>query len=100
MSGESKSDLSRENASHLGSHCPKMVDLIYNVMPFSESDSEGNREVFMVGQGDAPADQIEEEIAQVATMEIKVREAGEKCKEGSQEKAHVILRPEWRSHRL
>jgi hypothetical protein len=54
----------------------------------------------MVGQGDAPADQIEEEIAQVATMEIKVREAGEKCKEGSQEKAHVILRPEWRSHRL
>jgi hypothetical protein len=39
-----------------------MADLIYNIMAFSESNSEDDQEVFMLGQGDVTANQTKEEI--------------------------------------
>jgi hypothetical protein len=39
-------------------------------MMFLEANSKGDRQVFMVVQGDAPADQTEEEIARAAEAEI------------------------------
>jgi hypothetical protein len=58
-----ESDLSRENAGHLRLYLPEMKDSSYNITPVSGSDSKGDQEVFMVGQGDAPGIQTEEEIA-------------------------------------
>jgi hypothetical protein len=68
--GESKSDLSGENVDLLGSRSQEIAYSIYNVVPSSESDSDDDYEVFMVGQNDVPSDQTEEEIAQGATTEI------------------------------
>jgi hypothetical protein len=45
-SGESKSDLSVDNVYHCKICCPIATDPIYK--PSSESDSEGDREIFMV----------------------------------------------------
>jgi hypothetical protein len=39
-------------------------------MPSSESDSDNDREVLMVGQSDFPEDQTEQEIAEVAAAVI------------------------------
>jgi hypothetical protein len=61
---EFESDLFKEDVGHLGSCHPNMEDSIYNVIALSESDSEGDREVFMMGKGGAPADQTKEEIDQ------------------------------------
>jgi hypothetical protein len=40
-----------------------MIDSIYNSTTLSESDSDGDHEIFMVGQGEPPTNQTEEEIA-------------------------------------
>jgi hypothetical protein len=53
MLGESELDLSGENVDHLGSHFQETTDLISNFMPSSESDSDNDYEVFMVGQNNA-----------------------------------------------
>jgi hypothetical protein len=55
-------DLSGENAGDPKSCHPNMVDQIYNVALLLKSNSEGDREDFMVGQGYPPADQTKEEI--------------------------------------
>jgi hypothetical protein len=47
--GESESDTFGENTGHLRVCCPNTVDPIYNHIALSESDSESNREIFMVG---------------------------------------------------
>jgi hypothetical protein len=39
------------------------ADLIYNISPLSESNSEGDTKIFMVGQRDALVKLTEEEIA-------------------------------------
>jgi hypothetical protein len=62
-SGESKSDFIGDSVGHLRIRCPYATDLIYKNMAISESNSEGDREVFMVGQDNALVKQTEEEIA-------------------------------------
>jgi hypothetical protein len=47
-----------------------MTDLTYNIVAPLESDSEGDREVFMVGQGSVPTNQAEQEITQTTIVEI------------------------------
>jgi hypothetical protein len=49
VSGESMSDLFRENVDHLGSCFLGIADLIYSLTPSSESDSDNGREVFTLG---------------------------------------------------
>jgi hypothetical protein len=49
-----------EGADHLRPCHQEMGESIYNVSPFSESDSKGDQEVFMVGQNDASGDQTKE----------------------------------------
>jgi hypothetical protein len=48
-------------------------------MPLLEPDSDGSDEVFMVGQGDPPADQTEAETAQAA--EAKIAQAARLARE-------------------
>jgi hypothetical protein len=58
-----------------GRHQPPQILLsrngrFNNVAPLSESDSKGNRKVFMVGQNDALGDQTKEEITQTIAVKI------------------------------
>jgi hypothetical protein len=53
VSGELDSDLSGDSTGHLRDCYPNTADPICNIMALLESDTEGDREVFMVGQGDA-----------------------------------------------
>jgi hypothetical protein len=48
---------------HFKSHSQEVVDSFHNVAPPSESNSDDDREVFMVGQSDVLGNQTEEEIA-------------------------------------
>jgi hypothetical protein len=62
-------------------------------MALSESDSKGDREIFMVGQGDAPVDQIEEEMARAAEVEIARSERmAMNVVDKAAEKKHTSLR--------
>jgi hypothetical protein len=67
-SGESELGPSRDHVNHHMVCCPDIADLIYK--PSSESDSNGGQEVFMVGQGERPTNQIEEEIDRAAEAEV------------------------------
>jgi hypothetical protein len=66
--GESELDPSGNNVDHHMICCPDAAHPICKPSP--ESDSDGGREVFMVGQGEPPANQTEAEIAQAAEAEI------------------------------
>jgi hypothetical protein len=66
--GESKSDLSGGSTGHCEICCPITADSIYRSL--LESDSDGDQEIFMVGQGEPPIDQTEEEIAQATEAEV------------------------------
>jgi hypothetical protein len=59
VSGESESDLSGESIDHLDSRSQEIADSIYIATSSSESESNGDREVFVVGQNDVPDDQTE-----------------------------------------
>jgi hypothetical protein len=62
-------------------------------MALSESDSKGDWEIFMVGQGDAPVDQIEEEMARAAEVEIARSERmAMNVVDKAAEKKHTSLR--------
>jgi hypothetical protein len=61
--GESELDLTRDSTGQCRVCCPIMIDSIYNSTTLSESDSDGDHEIFMVGQGEPPTNQTEEEIA-------------------------------------
>jgi hypothetical protein len=57
-------DPSGDYIDHHEIYCPEVADPIYK--PSSEFDSDGGREIFIVGQGDPPTNQIEEEIYRAA----------------------------------
>jgi hypothetical protein len=96
--GESKSGLSGDNVDHFGSRYPKEVDPIYDFVTFLEFDSDNDCEIFMLGQGDAPANQTKQEIAEAAGAEIK--EASKRCGEVSREEACIITGMEKRACHL
>jgi hypothetical protein len=64
------SDLSEDSVDHFKVSYPDIADLTCNVMALLESDSKGDQEVFMEGQGDSPVEQTEEEISWAAEAEI------------------------------
>jgi hypothetical protein len=66
--GKTDSDPSRDKADHTLAITTAIIDPIYQSPP--ESDFEGNREVFMVGDGEQPRNKTIEEIAREAEDEI------------------------------
>jgi hypothetical protein len=58
-------------------------------MAISESNFEGDREVFMVGQGNALVKQTEEEIARAVEVEISRAERLARNAEKSTGKRHI-----------
>jgi hypothetical protein len=68
--GECESGFSRDNVDHFRSLILEELDSIYIFMLSLESDSKNNHKVFMLGQGDAPIDQTEQEIVKVLVAEI------------------------------
>jgi hypothetical protein len=66
--GESESDPSGHRVNHHEISCLEGVDPIYKQS--TGSDSDGSQEVFMVGQGERPTNQIEEEIDRAAEAEV------------------------------
>jgi hypothetical protein len=68
--GKSELDLSEVNVGHFGSCFHETTNLIYSFTSSSKFNSENNHKVFMVEQNDAPADQTEQEIAEVDAAEI------------------------------
>jgi hypothetical protein len=92
MLGESESDLSRENVDHIISRFQETTYSIYNGAPPSESDSDDNCEVIMVGHNDALGDQTEEIAEATATKITRSKKFGEGRREGSREETHVAMR--------
>jgi hypothetical protein len=66
--GEADSDPSGDKVDHNQASSPATIDPIYQSPP--ESDSEGDREVFMVGQGEQPIEKIIKEMAREAEEEL------------------------------
>jgi hypothetical protein len=66
--GKTDIDPSRDKAGHNQIGFLAITDLIYHSP--SESDFEGGREVYMVGQGEQPAEKTTEEIAHKADEEM------------------------------
>jgi predicted Zn-dependent peptidase len=78
-----------------------MADLIYNIMAFSESNSEDDQEVFMLGQGDVTANQTKEEITQAAATKItRLERLARNAWKATGEKANISTGPNWRLHQL
>jgi hypothetical protein len=66
--GKTDTDPSRDKAGHNQIGFLAITDLIYHSL--SESDFEGGREVYMVGQGEQPTEKTTEEIAHEADEEM------------------------------
>jgi hypothetical protein len=92
VSRESESDPSGENVNHLEPCFPKKADRIYTFASSSESNFDNDHEVFMLGQGDAPADQAEEEIAEATVVEITRSKKLAKDAQKTTRKKHA---PQW-----
>jgi hypothetical protein len=65
------SDLLEENAGHLRSCHPSTTDPICSVSAFSKSDSDGDRKVFMVGQGDTPPTKQKRELPKLPPCKLQ-----------------------------
>jgi hypothetical protein len=92
MLGEPKLDLIEENVDHFEVCRPNMTDLSYNVTALSKSDFKADREVFMVGQGNVPTDQMEEEIAEATAAEVARSERLARNVEKAARKRHMSPR--------
>jgi hypothetical protein len=68
---------------------PITANPIYNIAVLSESDSKGDREVFMVGRANVFANQTEEEIAQAIATEIARSESLTRNAEKAAGKRHT-----------
>jgi hypothetical protein len=66
--GKTDPDLSGDKADHTLAVSAAITDLIYQSSP--ESESEGEREVYMVGQGEEPPEKTIEEIQREVEEEI------------------------------
>jgi hypothetical protein len=66
--GKTDPDPSGDKADHTLAISAAITDLIYQSSP--ESESEGEKEVYMVGQGEEPPEKTIEEIQQEAEEEI------------------------------
>jgi hypothetical protein len=88
-SGESGSYSFGNCVDHLGLPSLKIADAISNGGSFFESDSDYDHEVFMVGQGEPPVTQTEEEIAATAVLEIARSKELEKQAKKVAGKKHV-----------